>query len=94
MFVELKFITVLEILGKIGGLTSSLLSVMAIIIFSKNRTQWFNSISREVNKSGCDKESEEDRMKELSFRVSYKGIYKLHDHVKLITEHVDHLKKV
>ena len=74
----------IQLLGQLGGFSSILLSIGSVITMSIGKKRWFDSIYKAINENE-DPVKKDQVMTSLSHRVSYKGLYKLHDHINYIS---------
>tara|TARA_B110000285_G_C14777991_1_gene447141 strand:- start:302 stop:547 length:246 start_codon:yes stop_codon:yes gene_type:complete len=73
-------------MASIGGIFSFLSAITFVMISYMSTLEWNKSLISEIkgNSTTLESENEDEVMEELKQRVSFKGIYQLHDHVGMI----------
>ena len=94
---QVQYYSFLNLMESVGGIASFLSAFIYIILAYFMRNQWTESIMREVSKqsSSTETDKETDVLKiqsKIRTRVSYEGIYRLHDLVNFLDTQVTDLQ--
>jgi hypothetical protein len=77
----------------VGGIASFLSAAIFIMLAYSMRNQWTDSITREITKHSKDSCQNPRKIQDkIRTRVSYEGIYKLHDFVGFLGEQSKELR--
>jgi hypothetical protein len=85
---QVYFVELINIISSIGGTSSVIAAFFLGLNVVIGYQQWHESIYKEILTSDNKVEIEEKNkvMSKLVTRVSFKGIYKLHDHVDWVVD--------
>ena len=86
------YVDLIQIFGELGGIVSFIKGVTFILTAYWLRLNWYNSIFNDIQKVDIYNRDTQTIKSQIKQRVSFKGIYKLHDHVNYIYDQVQNTK--